>query len=98
VLLLLNRRGTSGSRLCRNCGQVAQCTRCSAPLVVHIRASQTIGVCHTCGHQRYMDAHCQNCFHHDFLDIGSGTQRVSEVIAARWPTPTRHPMGSRHRR
>ena len=86
VLLLLNRRGTSGSRLCRNCGQVAQCERCSAPLVVHLRAGQTIGVCHTCGLQRYLDANCQHCFHHDFLDIGSGTQRVCEVIATHWPT------------
>lgn len=86
VLLLLNRRGTSGSRLCRNCGQVAQCTRCSAPLVVHLRAGQTIGICHTCGLQRYMDANCHHCFHTDFLDIGSGTQRVCDVIAAHWPT------------
>jgi primosomal protein N' (replication factor Y) len=86
VLLLLNRRGTSGSRLCRNCGQVAQCARCSAPLVVHLRSGQVIGVCHTCGSQRYMDANCHHCFHTDFLDIGSGTQRVCEVIAAHWPT------------
>ena len=86
VLLLLNRRGTSGSRLCRNCGHVAQCARCSAPLVVHFRAGQIIGVCHTCGHQRYIEAHCPQCFHTDFLDIGSGTQRVCEVIATHWPT------------
>ena len=85
VLLLLNRRGTSGSRLCRNCGQVAQCARCSAPLVVHMRAGQTIGVCHTCGQQRYLEANCHHCFHQDFLDIGSGTQRVCEVIASHWP-------------
>lgn len=86
VLLLLNRRGTSGSRLCRNCGQVSQCVRCSAPLVVHMRAGQQIGVCHTCGLQRYLEVNCQNCFHNDFLDIGSGTQRVCEVIATHWPT------------
>jgi primosomal protein N' (replication factor Y) len=33
-----------------------------------------------------LDANCQHCFHHDFLDIGSGTQRVCEVIATHWPT------------
>lgn len=86
VLLLLNRRGTSGARICRNCGQVAQCTRCSAPLVVHLRSGQIIGVCHTCGQQRYLETNCHNCFHHDFLDVGSGTQRVCQIIAAQWPS------------
>ncbi|NBU63396.1 MAG: primosomal protein N' [Chloroflexia bacterium] len=86
VLLLLNRRGTSGSRLCRNCGHVAQCNRCSSPLVVHFRSGQSIGVCHTCGNQRFIESHCPHCFHADFLDIGSGTQRVVEVIATHWPT------------
>ena len=85
VMLLLNRRGASGSRICRNCGTVAQCPRCSSPLIGHGTARDGVAVCHTCGYQRAQTSHCPSCFHSEFLDIGSGTQRVVQVLRALFP-------------
>jgi primosomal protein N' (replication factor Y) len=85
VMLLLNRRGASGSRICRNCGTVAMCPRCSSPLVGHGHGTNAIAICHTCGFRRNQDAHCQSCFHREFLDIGSGTQRVVQVLQFLFP-------------
>lgn len=86
VLLLLNRRGNSGARICRNCGHRDNCQRCSTPLVSHLRNGQSIGVCHTCGWQKLLDSHCPACFHADFLVVGSGTQRISQLMAIHFPT------------
>jgi primosomal protein N' (replication factor Y) len=86
VMLLLNRRGATGSRICRNCGTVAMCPRCSSPLVGHGSGNAALAMCHTCGFRRNQDAHCQSCFHRDFLDIGSGTQRVVQVLQLLFPT------------
>ena len=85
VMLLMNRRGASGSRICRNCGTVAQCPRCSSPLIGHGTARDAAAVCHTCGYQRAQAHHCASCFHSEFLDIGSGTQRVVHVLRALFP-------------
>jgi primosomal protein N' (replication factor Y) len=85
VMLLMNRRGASGSRICRNCGTVAQCPRCSSPLIGHGTTRDGVAVCHTCGYQRAQTTHCPSCFHSDFLDFGSGTQRVVQVLRALFP-------------
>ena len=85
VMLLLNRRGATGSRICRNCGTVAMCPRCSTPLVSHGNSTTAQSVCHTCGFRRHQETHCQSCFHREFLDIGSGTQRVVHVLQMLFP-------------
>ncbi|MFM2309375.1 MAG: hypothetical protein RLY87_1496 [Chloroflexota bacterium] len=85
VMLLLNRRGATGSRICRNCGTVAMCPRCSTPLVGHGTAANSHAVCHTCGFRRHQENHCHACFHREFLDIGSGTQRVVHVLQMLFP-------------
>lgn len=86
VLLLLNRRGNSGARICRHCGHRDDCQRCSTPLISHLRNGQTIGVCHTCGWQKLLSTHCAACFHADFLVVGSGTQRISQLMTQHFPT------------
>lgn len=86
VLLLLNRRGNSGARICRQCGHRDNCQRCSTPLVSHLRNGQTLGVCHTCGWQKLLENHCPACFHGDFLVVGSGTQRISQLMAQQFRT------------
>ncbi len=85
VLLLLNRRGSISARICRNCSATARCPTCSTPLVIHMRNQLPVGICHLCGKNSYVNNYCSECFHTDFLDIGSGTQRVYEVVHARWP-------------
>jgi len=86
VLLLLNRRGSISARICRNCSATVRCTTCSTPLVIHMRNHLAVGVCHTCGKNSYVNEHCQACFHREFLDIGSGTQRLHDIVTQHWPT------------
>ncbi|MFM7678792.1 MAG: primosomal protein N' [Roseiflexaceae bacterium] len=86
VLLLLNRRGSISARICRNCSATVRCTTCSTPLVVHMRQKLAIGVCHTCGKNSYVNDYCHACFHREFLDIGSGTQRLHDIVSQHWPT------------
>jgi len=50
-----------------------------------MRNQLPVGICHLCGKNSYVNNYCSECFHTDFLDIGSGTQRVYEVVHARWP-------------
>lgn len=88
VLLLLNRRGNTGARICRNCGVAAKCHRCSTPMATHRVASVVVCICHTCGAQRYPDLHCAECYGVDFIEYGSGTQRVVEIMHEHFPQTT----------
>jgi primosomal protein N' (replication factor Y) len=85
VLLLLNRRGNTGARICRACGAAARCHRCSTPMAIHYKGSLQISMCHTCGAQRYPETHCQECYGIEFIEYGSGTQRVVEIMQNRFP-------------
>lgn len=88
VLLLLNRRGNSGVRMCRQCGAVSRCEQCSTPMSIHLIGSTPVSMCHTCGRQRIPDPHCRECYHVEFVEYGSGTQRVCEIIQALHPDVT----------
>lgn len=85
ALLLLNRRGNTGARICRACGAVARCHRCSTPMAIHHKGQLSLSICHTCGAQRHPDAHCQECFGVTFIEYGSGTQRIVEIVRERYP-------------
>ena len=88
VLLLLNRRGNSGTRMCRACGAVSRCFQCSTPMSLHLAAGKSRSICHTCGAQRHPDSHCRECFHSEFVEYGSGTQRVVEIVQTLHPDAT----------
>ena len=62
------------------------CPRCSSPLIGHGSSRGTQAMCHTCGYHRIQDTHCPSCFHSEFLDIGSGTQRVVQVLQSLFTT------------
>ncbi|MEY3989669.1 MAG: hypothetical protein RI985_750 [Chloroflexota bacterium] len=85
VLLLLNRRGNTGARICRACGSASRCHRCSTPMAIHHRGDLHISMCHTCGAQRHPERHCLQCFQVDFIEYGSGTQRVVDIIRTEHP-------------
>lgn len=85
VMLLLNRRGSTGSRLCTLCGTVERCPRCSTPLVSHGLGGQTESLCHTCGHRQPSTRNCRECFGSAFLEYGGGTQRVVQWLRTAYP-------------
>ena len=73
-VLLINRRGSGRFLLCRKCGFVPQCTRCSVALTVH--RSEGLLRCHYCDAQASLFEICPACGAETTRELGIGTQRV----------------------
>ena len=83
TVLFVNRRGSAGFLLCRACGHVPECARCSVSLTVH-RAEGLLR-CHYCDAQRAIPRGCERCASQSVKEFGVGTQRVVEEIARLYP-------------
>ena len=79
AILFLNRRGTHSFVMCRDCGFVAECTRCETPLTYHERAAQLI--CHRCNDRQPIPDHCPSCESRRIRFFGAGTQRIEELVS-----------------
>jgi primosomal protein N' (replication factor Y) len=82
-LVFLNRRGFSPVLFCRSCAWHSSCSRCSANLVLHLKAGELR--CHHCGHRERVPARCPGCGSADLAPVGHGTQRIEEVLRAALP-------------
>jgi primosomal protein N' (replication factor Y) len=82
-VLFVNRRGTARFLLCRSCGHVPQCARCSVSLTVH--GSEELLRCHYCDAQRAVPEACPNCGTGPIRALGIGTQRVAQELADLFP-------------
>jgi len=82
-ILFLNRRGTSTFVNCRDCGHVMNCPRCGVPLTYH--QSQFLLVCHQCGRREPNPTVCPKCGSERIRFFGLGTEKLAELVAARWP-------------
>lgn len=82
-VLFVNRRGSAGFLLCRACGFVPECERCSVSLTVH-RAEGLLR-CHYCDAQRALPPVCEVCGSDTIREFGVGTQRVAEEVARLYP-------------
>ncbi len=78
VIYLLNRRGFSPIVMCDACGAVMECPHCNISLNRH-RGGEML--CHYCGFQRRMPGVCEKCGSEELVKLGSGTQRIEELIA-----------------
>lgn len=76
TVLFLNRRGSGKFMLCRACGNVPECARCSVSLTVH--AAEHLLRCHYCDAQQRIPARCDACGSEAIAEFGAGTQRVVE--------------------
>lgn len=83
VLLFLNRRGYAPTLLCHDCGWVARCRRCDAHLIYH-QAQRRLR-CHHCGGEQKAEPYCPACSSEELRPLGHGTERVEEVLRARFP-------------
>jgi len=83
TLLFINRRGYAPVMHCGECGWLAACTRCSARLTVHLREGRLR--CHHCGDEQRIPQACPGCGNTDIKPLGHGTQRLEDVLAARFP-------------
>ncbi len=82
-LVFVNRRGFSPVLFCRACAWHSTCARCSANLVLHLRAHELR--CHHCGHRERVPGACPSCAGTDLAPVGHGTQRVEETLRALFP-------------
>ncbi|RMG46293.1 MAG: primosomal protein N' [Acidobacteria bacterium] len=83
AIVLLNRRGYTRVLLCRACGEAVGCRHCSIPMTWH-RDGERLR-CHYCGYARARPESCPSCGSIHLADLGSGTQRAEEEVAAALP-------------
>ncbi|WP_153111141.1 primosomal protein N' [Propionivibrio limicola] len=82
-LVFLNRRGYAPVLTCTQCGWISRCRRCAANLVLHLSDGRLR--CHHCGFECRIPKSCPTCGNQDIQPFGRGTQRIEEVLAARFP-------------
>ncbi|HEV8020500.1 MAG TPA: primosomal protein N', partial [Candidatus Lustribacter sp.] len=82
-VLFVNRRGAARFVLCRACGFVPNCERCSTSLVVHREEGRLR--CHYCDAQRPIPETCPACGLGPIAPYGIGTQRVAAEVEALFP-------------
>ena len=83
ALVFINRRGYAPVLMCRSCGWLSGCHRCSAQLVLHLPERRLH--CHHCGHIAPPPIACPDCGNPDLAPVGHGTQRVEEALARHLP-------------
>ncbi len=82
VLIYLNRRGYAPVLMCPGCGQVVECKRCDARMVLHLQRGQLS--CHHCGSERPVPPHCSTCAG-ELKAVGQGTERLERALATAFP-------------
>ena len=82
-LIFINRRGYAPVLLCRACGWLSACHRCSAQLVLHLPERRLR--CHHCGFRSPVPALCPTCGNQDLAPVGQGTQRVEAALTQHLP-------------
>ncbi|ROO30844.1 primosomal protein N' [Salinisphaera japonica] len=83
VMLFINRRGFSPALACHDCGWIAPCTRCDAPMTAHAGAARL--VCHHCGAAHAAPDRCEACDGTTLVALGAGTQRVAGALRSHFP-------------
>lgn len=83
IILLHNRRGYSPYVSCRKCGYIFKCPNCELSMSYHKNGDKF--KCHYCNFEMKFDHKCPKCDSNDFLFMGSGTQKIEEVIEKFYP-------------
>lgn len=77
VIYLLNRRGFAPIVICNRCGWTVECPECSIAMNFHRERNM---LCHYCGRQDPVPVRCGKCGSDDIEKVGTGTQRLEEII------------------
>ncbi len=83
TVLFINRRGSARFVLCRACGHVPECPRCSTSLTVH--RGEDLLRCHWCDYQAAIPLTCVKCGDGPIRDFGAGTERVAAEVERLFP-------------
>lgn len=82
VMYLLNRRGFAPFVLCGDCGTPVECPHCSIGMNYHKNKGM---LCHYCGHSFGVPERCPKCGSESIQKLGSGTQKVEDLINQEFP-------------
>lgn len=83
VLIFHNRRGSTSTTLCKDCGWMAECSKCFLPLTLH--ADNHNLLCHICGHKTDMPTSCPVCRGTDIIHKGIGTKLIESELKKLFP-------------
>lgn len=81
VLVFLNRRGFAPAIECHHCGWMADCSRCSVRMTLHLSPKHLR--CHHCDKQSRIPTRCPKCNSSQLNPLGHGTER-SELALSNW--------------
>jgi primosomal protein N' (replication factor Y) len=84
ALVFKNRRGYAPVLLCHDCGWTAECPRCDASMTVHAKGRKL--QCHHCGAGKRAPDACPDCGGLALQPQGAGTEKLEEMLAARFPS------------
>ena len=85
MMLFINRRGVAGFVSCRACGHVIKCPHCDVSLSQHGSGAATRLVCHYCGYTTIQPGLCPVCGSKYISGFKAGTQKIEQVVKARFP-------------
>jgi primosomal protein N' (replication factor Y) (superfamily II helicase) len=83
AILFINRLGFFTFIMCRSCGYVIECPRCSVSLVYSSHDRQLR--CNRCGFAREPATICPRCNSSSIKYFGTGTQRIEDEVAKLFP-------------
>ncbi|MDR3281543.1 MAG: primosomal protein N', partial [Endomicrobium sp.] len=78
VIVFLNRRGYFLSIICKKCGSVYQCPKCSISMIFH--KNPDLLRCHYCSYIKNLPIICSVCKNKDMRVFGTGTQKVESEL------------------
>ncbi len=84
AVLFLNRKGYAGALICRECGEVPRCPRCSVTFTYHRQAGRL--ACRYCGNTVALPDTCPACTAPRLEPVGAGTERLEEELGRLFPT------------
>jgi primosomal protein N' (replication factor Y) len=74
VIVFLNRRGYFSVIICKKCGCVYQCPKCSISMIFY--RNPDLLKCHYCSYTKTLPIACKVCESKDIRVFGTGTQKV----------------------
>ncbi len=83
AILFLNRRGFHTSVRCGVCGEAVECANCDVAMTHHRGAG--LLRCGCCGHETGVPERCPTCGANVLRFVGTGTERVEDVLARLFP-------------
>jgi primosomal protein N' (replication factor Y) len=88
VILFLNKRGSSSSVTCRDCGFTPYCQDCDISMTFHSKLKDFHGgglICHYCGRFEDNMSNCPDCKSAAIRYFGTGTQKAEQQLQELFP-------------